>query len=166
MENKLIDPKPLKALLVAIKQKALDNERRSAGLTAAVMGAEVRIVDAMLIFINSAMEEKDMTALKLTLESTPVPIRQVKAESEQNAELTDALIELSKQVPEGHALPLNNLGNLKAASVASKIWALRASKKLPEGIVPLLQKGRLYIAHKTPDQVAKMRKSKRVAAQN
>lgn len=156
----LIDGKALRAFLIERKMAALENERRSTGAAAVGMGAQVRVLDALLIYLNSKMEEKDTMGLKLTLETTPIPTKQIKAESEQNAELTSALIELAKNVPEGHSIPLNNLGNLKVTSVSSKMWALRSTGKLPPGIVPLVQKGKLYMAHKTADELARMRKSK------
>ncbi len=161
MINGTVDGKQLKALLIDLKTKALDNERRSTGFTKAVMTAQIQALDAILIFLNSNMTEENMTALKLTLDTTPVPIKQLKRDSGQNPELSEALVQIAEKVPEGTAVPLNNLGDLKMTSVASKMWALRERGVLPEKIVPLQQHGKLYIACLTPEELARRQKSKR-----
>lgn len=169
MTNGLIDGKALKALLIELKTKALENERRSTGFTKAVMTAQIQTFDALLIYLNSNMTEENTMALKLTLDETPIPLKKIKAESGQNPELAEALIEIAQKVPEGMSIPLNNLGDLKMTSVASKMWALRERGVLPEKIVPVQQGGKLYVACLTPEEVERRRrttKNKRAAKTN
>lgn len=173
MTNDLIDPKPLRTFLIDRKMKALDAEKRSNGMLKVSLGAQIQVIDALLIYLASQMEEKDMGELKLRL-GNPIPTTELKKKVREGEELRTFLIEASKKVSEGDARPIDDLGDLKAASLASKMWAMREKGILPAHIVPLLQTEtvvdektkkesritRFYIAHKTPEELAKMRKGK------
>jgi len=155
---------PLREFLFAQKTRALDGEKRSKGRLHERFADQIQILDSILIFITSAMEEHDMAGLKLRLESTPIPTGELKKKSRDGEELRQAIIEFAKQVPKGFSQRVLGLDGIKPDSLASKIWAMRERGVLPAHIVPLVQTNKetrekeFYITHKTPDEMARMKR--------
>ncbi len=167
MNNELIDPKPLKEFLIAYKMTALEKERRVTGISREMLGVQVKTVEAFLIVLLTNMEEKDMAALKFRLDEAPVPTSQLRARSIESDELTVFLIEVAPKVPKGMSQRIET-GGLDAEKVASKMWALRDQGVLPMHITPKLKtdpktkERQVYIAHRTEQELAGMRKGRGV----
>lgn len=144
---------PLQQFIFKLKMETLDKEKRATGYARDIMTMQVGVCDAFLRFLASQQTEDDMGKLQLTLESQAMPVDQIKPRQE-NAELTEALIELSgklkeawekeaekarkeKRHPEDVQFPLNNLpAEIKPHSVATKIYDLRKKIKVPANMLP------------------------------
>ncbi len=126
----------LKEFLIEEKQKWLQMERASLGVVKDVMAAQIRMADAILIFLASQQTEADMAKLRLTLERRPLSLEDLKPR-EENKELTEALVELAAELRPGEEYPLNSLPvGTNPKSVSAKIYALRADGKIPQNIYP------------------------------
>lgn len=77
-----------------------------------------------------------MTKLRLTLDKQATSVEDIKPRQE-NAELTEALMELAEELEAGKKFALNNLPEgTKPRSVSAKIYALRNTGKLPKSVYP------------------------------
>lgn len=126
----------LKEFLIEEKQKWLQMEKGSTGIVREVMSAQIRMADAILIFLASKQTEEDMGKLRLTLAAKPLPLADLKPRQHDEA-LTEELIELAKSLEPGQRFPLDNLPeDVEVSTIVGKLYALRSSGKIPENVYP------------------------------
>lgn len=157
MEKVLIDVAEMKAFLIERKKKSLLHESQSTGQIKAIMTAHIQWIDSLLIYFSSKREKEDMDKLELHLEeATPI-------EDSEMGHLAQELVKLVPHVKEGHKHKIAGVVGKQAETIYSKMWTLREKGILPKHIVPMQQKNKdtkqmeLYIAYKTPEQLAKIR---------
>lgn len=144
---------PFQQFLIDRKIELLDREKRATGIAKDAMTMQIQVFDVILQYLASQQTEADMGKLQLTLETQAMPVDQMKPRQE-NAELTEALIELSEKLkkawdkevqtarekkrnPQDVQFPLNSLpAEIKPHSVATKIYDLRKKLKVPANMLP------------------------------
>jgi predicted HTH transcriptional regulator len=136
----------LKELLIEQKQQALEREARSTGRVKDIMTAQIQVFDIVLMFLHTKQTEEDMTKLKLTLDAQATPIEELAPRRPNDHRLTDAIFDLVKKLKPGTKFPLNNLGDIKAKTISSKIYSLRKKGHLPDNIGPIKRKNEMYLA--------------------
>ena len=152
----------LKHFLIETKFKLLDMERRATSWAKDAITSNIQLVDSILIFLSTKQAEEDMAKLVLTTEKQLRSLEDLKPRQE-NAELTEAILEVAEKLKPGTYLPLNNLpAEIKLKSVSSKIYGLRDAGKLPISIKPIQRGRELYLAKLTDEQAkAEEEKEKR-----
>lgn len=126
----------LKEFLIERKQTLLALERRATRQAKTALTAQLQVIDVIFVFLSTKQSEDDMMKLRLTLDKQASSVEDIKPRQE-NAELTDALMELAKELEPGKKFALNNLPDgTKPRSVSAKVYALRANGKLPKSIYP------------------------------
>lgn len=146
----------LKQFLIEQKLKDLELEKRATGTTKDIVAAQIRVYDAILIFLSSQQTEEDMGKLQLTLQKKPIPLKTLKPRQD-NEELTEALIEAAQILTEPEsAIPLDNLPpDVKLKSVSTKIYGLRVAGKLPAYIKPTQRGKDLWLTRLSEEDARK-----------
>lgn len=126
----------LKDFLIEEKQKWLQMEKGSTGLVREIMAANIRFADAILIFLASKQTEEDMAKLKLTLQTKPLPLSDLKPRHDDMG-LEEEIIRVAEILTPNTRLPMDNLPpEIPVSKVVGKVYAMRKAGKLPETIWP------------------------------
>lgn len=137
----------LKEFLIERKFKMLEYERRATKSAKLSINAQLQVFDVILAFLSSNQTEEDMAKLQLTLDKQARPLEELKPRQE-NADLTEALLELAETLKPNSYKQLNLPADMKMRSVTAKIYALRKAGKLPDNIKPLTRGKEVYLARK------------------
>jgi hypothetical protein len=113
--------------------------------------AQIRVIETILIFVaqhkTKPSEDRDMEALKLSLDTQAKPLSEVRSKRGRKGsgqELVKALLEFVEDMPKGFAKELNG-GTLKPKTIAAKVRVLQKSGVLPKNVIITRSAGKIFL---------------------
>ena len=127
-----ISTKPFLKMLIEVKYKLLEQDKRSKGFVKAIINARIQNLEEMINFLNQQTGDLDMEKLKIVLDNVPRPLSEIKPRQKDGG-LAEVLVEEAKKLPPNSYVSLD-VSKIKPQTFVTRVSVLKKNKVLPDDI--------------------------------